>query len=65
MHYINLFPIVGLLGLVSAGLIYLHLRRITVTTPRMVEIADAIIHVIDIKIDDDIIKGSYTVTKTV
>ena len=42
MHYINLFPIVGLLGLVSAGLIYLYLRKIKVTTPKMVEIADAI-----------------------
>jgi len=42
MHYISLFPIVGLLGLVSAGLIYLYLSKIEVTTPRMVEIADAI-----------------------
>lgn len=42
MHYINLFPVVGLLGLVSAGLIYLYLRKIKVTTPKMVEIADAI-----------------------
>ena len=42
MHYINLLPVLGLLGLVSAGLIYFYIRKIKVTTPLMVEIADAI-----------------------
>ena len=42
MYYINLFPVVGVLGLVSAALIYFHISKITVTSPRMVEIADAI-----------------------
>ncbi len=42
MNYINLFPVVGVLGLVSAGLIYFYICKIPVTSPRMVEIADAI-----------------------
>ncbi|MEE8160932.1 MAG: sodium-translocating pyrophosphatase [Acidobacteriota bacterium] len=42
MDYISLFPIVGVLGLIAAGLIYFYISKIPVTTPLMVEIADAI-----------------------
>lgn len=38
------FPVVGLVGLISAGLIFLYIRKIEVTNPRMVEIAEAIHH---------------------
>ena len=42
MIYINFFPIVGLLGLVCAGLIYFRIKKIPVTDARMAEISDSI-----------------------
>ena len=42
MTYINYYPLVGLLGLVSAALIYFSITRIQIGDPRMSEIADAI-----------------------
>ena len=40
--YIGLFPLVGLVGLVCAGWIYLSIKRIAVDDERMVEISEAI-----------------------
>ncbi len=36
------FPLVGVVGLVCAGLIFLYIRRIEVTNQRMIEISEAI-----------------------
>lgn len=41
---VYLFPIAGLFGLACAAWIYVSIRRINVTDPRMVEISDAIHH---------------------
>ena len=38
------FPVIGLLGLLCAGLVFMMIARIRVTNPTMVEIADAIHH---------------------
>lgn len=40
--YINVFPVVGLLGLICAGLLYFHIKKIRVTDSAMEEIAEAI-----------------------
>jgi K(+)-stimulated pyrophosphate-energized sodium pump len=40
--YINFFPAVGLLGLISAAFLYFQIKKIAVTDPQMKEISDAI-----------------------
>ena len=40
--YIHLFPAVGLLGLICAGLIYFGIKKISVTDTHMAELADSI-----------------------
>ncbi len=40
--YINFFPAVGLLGLISAAFLYFQIKKIAVTDPQMQEISDAI-----------------------
>ena len=40
--YINFFPAIGLLGLISAAFLYFQIKKITVTDPQMQEISEAI-----------------------
>ncbi len=40
--YISLFPVAGLLGLICAGLLYFHIKKIRIIDGPMEEIADAI-----------------------
>ncbi|MCZ6485901.1 MAG: sodium-translocating pyrophosphatase [Acidobacteria bacterium] len=40
--YINFFPVMGLLGLISAAFLYFQIKKIAVTDPQMREISDAI-----------------------
>ena len=40
--YIILFPVVGLLGLICAGLIYLGIKKIGITDARMAAISESI-----------------------
>ncbi len=41
-NYVNLFPFIGVVGLVTAGTIYVLIKRIPVSDNRMSEISDAI-----------------------